>query len=404
MSLPPLSPEHLVKPHRFELRLSVMYAAIFVSFGIHLPYFPLWLESVGFDARQIGIILSAPMFLRVVTTPFITAMADEAKDRANVIVLLLLSSLLLSLGYFLKPSFLMVLATSVLLAVAWTPQSPLTDSLALSGVRRFGSIYARMRIWGSLSFLFANLAGGLVLARTGAGAVPTMISLGILLGLAASLGAPRLGRPRLPSPLSAVDMQDAGPRLLNAHFLLFIAGAGIIIGSHGFMYGFASIYWKTIGLSDGVVGLLWSWAVLAEVLMFMVFDRLFSTVPALMILRIAGVCAIVRWIAYPLIAPLGLGVAGFVGVQTLHAFSTALILLGLQKVIAETVAEERTGAAQGLAYFSSNFFMAVVTLASGPLYQHFGVGGFYTMVAVAVAGMVLLWLAGRSAPERAGGR
>lgn len=400
MSLPPLSPEHLVKPQRFELRVSLMFAAIFVPMGIHLPYFPLWLEGVGFDAGQIAIILSAPMFLRVVTTPFITAMADEAKDRANMILLLLASSLLLSLGYFLKPTFLVVLATSVLLAVAWTPQSPLTDSLALSGVRRFGSIYARMRIWGSLSFLFANLAGGLLLAWTGAGAVPMLISGGLLLGLAASLAAPRLGRPRLPSPLSAVDMQDAGPRLFNSYFLLFIAGAGTIVASHGFMYGFVSIYWKAVGISDGIVGLLWSWAVVAEVVMFMVFNRMFSRLPALTIMWIAGIGAVVRWIAYPLIEPLGLGVPGFFAVQTLHAFSTALILLGLQKVIAETVPEERTGAAQGMAYFSSNFFMAVVTLASGPLYDRFGVEGLYAMVGVAVVGLLLIWVAGRSAPER----
>lgn len=404
MSLPPLPPEQLVKPPRFELRLSLMYAAIFLPMGIHLPYFPVWLESVGFDASQIAIILSAPMFLRVVTTPFITAMADEAKDRANVIVMLLASSLLISLGYFLKPTFLVVLATSVLLAVAWTPQSPLTDSLALSGVRRFGSIYARMRIWGSLSFLFANLAGGLLLAQTGAGAVPVMMSAGLVLGLAASLAAPRLGRPRLPSPLSAVDIQEAGPRLFNAYFLLFIFGAGIIISSHGFMYGFVSIYWKEIGISDGTIGLLWAWAVVAEVGMFIVFNRMFAGLPAPRIMRIAGIGAMVRWLAYPLIAPLGLGVPGFFGVQTLHAVSTALILLGLQKVIAETVAEERTGAAQGMAFFSSNFFMAVVTLASGPLYDRFGVEGFHAMVAVAAVGLVLIWLAGRSAPERRLGR
>ena len=52
MSLPPLSPEQLVKPQRFELRLSLIFAAIFVPIGIHLPYFPLWLEDNGFDASR----------------------------------------------------------------------------------------------------------------------------------------------------------------------------------------------------------------------------------------------------------------------------------------------------------------------------------------------------------------
>lgn len=404
MLLPPLSPEQLVKPQSFELRLSLIYAAIFVPLGVHLPYFPLWLEDNGFDAQQIAVILSAPMFLRVVTTPFITAMADEARDRANVLILLLASTLLISGGYFLKPTYLVVLAVSLVLTVAWTPQSPLADSLALSGVRRFGSAYAGMRIWGSISFLCANLGGGFILSFTGAGAVPAIITIGLIVAFAASLLAPRLGRPRRASPLSAAEIQDSAPRLVNRYFLLFIGGAGVIAASHGFMYSFVSIYWKSIGLSDTVVGILWAWAVVAEVAMFVVFTRLFSHMSASKILTIAGVGAIVRWIAFPLIWPLGLGIPGFFAVQSLHALSTALILLGLQKLIADTVAEERTGAAQGMAFFANGFSMATVTLVSGPLYERFGVNGFLPMIPVAMVGMALVLLASRSAPERRLGR
>ena len=112
----------------------------------------------------------------------------------------------------------------------------------------------------------------------------------------------------------------------------------------------------------------------------------------------------VRWIAFPLIWPLGLGVPGFFAVQTLHALSTALILLGVQKLIADTVAEERTGAAQGLAFFANGFSMAAVTLASGPLYEASASNGFFVMVGVAALGLLLIALASRSAPERRLGR
>ncbi|RVB68122.1 MFS transporter, partial [Mesorhizobium sp. M7A.F.Ca.CA.002.03.2.1] len=75
MSLPQLSPEQLVKPRHFELRMSLMFATLFVPLGTHLPYFPLWLQAKGFHAEQIAVILAAPMFLRVVTTPLLTALA-----------------------------------------------------------------------------------------------------------------------------------------------------------------------------------------------------------------------------------------------------------------------------------------------------------------------------------------
>ena len=93
MPLPPLSPEQLVRPRHFEARIALIFASLFVSTGINLPYFPLWLEANGFDAERIAVILAAPMFLRVVTTPFLTAYADRASDRANVLLVLVAAAL-----------------------------------------------------------------------------------------------------------------------------------------------------------------------------------------------------------------------------------------------------------------------------------------------------------------------
>jgi PPP family 3-phenylpropionic acid transporter len=401
MPLAPLSPEQLVKPARFDLRIALIFSAIFIGMGVHLPYFPLWLEAKGFDAEQIAVVLSAPMFLRVFTTPLITAYADRAGDRANVLIMMAALSLVLSIAYFFASSFTAVLFISLLLAVAWTPHSPLADSLALSGVRRFGSNYANMRIWGSLSFLAANFFGGIILYWSSASSIPVMITFGIAASLAFSLLAPRMGKPRRASPLSASALHEAGPSLFDRYFLLCVAGGGIINGSHGFLYAFGSIYWQSLGVNESIVGALWSAAVVAEVCMFLVFTRLFGGLSSATILGIGGLGAVLRWLAFPLIWPTGGGIAGFFAVQALHAISTGLFLLGLQKLIAERISEERTGAAQGVAFFANGMAMAVVTLASGALYQAIGANGFYIMAAVAAAGLVLIWMAWYSAPESA---
>jgi len=298
----------------------------------------------------------------------------------------------------------MVLAVSLALTIVWTPHSPIADSLALSGVRRFGSNYTSMRKWGSISYLCANVAGGFILAATGPQAVPVIIFVALSAQLGAGLLAPRLGRPRRASPLSATDIQQSAPKLLNPYFLYFSIGVGTITASHAFLYGFVSIYWKSIGISDSVVGLLWAWGVVSEVCMFVIFTRVFGSFSVVSIMAIAGIGSVVRWVAFPLIWPLGLGIPGFFGVQTLHAVSVAMVLIGLQKMIGETVSEERTGAAQGIAYFSNGFFMAVATLASGPLYDRFGVDGFFAMIPIALIGLTLIGFAARSAPQRRIGR
>jgi PPP family 3-phenylpropionic acid transporter len=400
MSLPPLSPEQKIKPRWFEFRLAAMFFTLLIPGGTYIPYFPLWLEKHGFGPEQIAVILAGPMFLRVVTTPVFTALADRAKDRANVYVALVAASVLVSAGYFLPPTYGLVLAVSLLLAAVWTPHSPIADSLALSGVRRFDANYTAMRVWGSISYLLSNLAGGFLLAVFSVEAVPAIVFVAFCLTLFVGLFAPRLGRPRRPSPLSATEMQEKAPRLLSGYFLYFALGTGLIIASHSFINSFASIYWRSIGIGDSTIGMLWAFAVIAEVCMFFAFNRVFGATPVVVLIAVAALAGALRWLVFPLVWPLGLGVPGFFAVQALHALSTALVLIGLQKMIGETISDGQTGAAQGIAYFSNFFFTAVATLASGPLYAHFGFDGGWAMVPVALAGLALTLLAARSAPQR----
>ncbi|QDZ01932.1 MFS transporter [Nitratireductor mangrovi] len=388
------------RPAHFELRMGVLFAAIFVPMGIHLPYFPLWLEAQALSAPEIALILSAPMFVRVAAIPIVSTLADRAHDRIHVMIGLGIASLCVVLGYFLTAGAAAILAVSIVLAIVWSPTSTLADSLATSGVRRFGSDYARMRVWGSISFLLANLGGGFILARVAADAVIWLLAAGMVLVVAAAIVAPRLGRPRRPSQLSASELPGAGRVLSNPYFLFIAAGCGLVTASHGLLYAFASIYWKSLGIGAEMVGLLWGWSVIAEVMLFAAFRPVFGSLSAPLVLTIAATIAVLRWLAMPFIWPTGLGLAGFFAIQTLHAFSVGLTMLGLQKMIAEVVPEERMGSAQGSAAFISGAGLAMITLLSGPLYDAFAVDGFLFMAAAAAVAILCALLAWRSAPER----
>lgn len=393
---------YAIKPRGYELRVSLLFTAVFLSTGVHLPYFPLWLEYSGFRPAEIAVILSAPMFLRVATTPVITAYADRARDRVNVLVFCSIAALLLSFGYLLPPSYVLVLAVSLALAVFWSPQAILADSLALSGVRRYGSDYSRMRLWGSAAFLAANVAGGQVLGLTGVGAVPVLICVGMALALAVSLAAPRLGRPRVASPLSADAMKRGGAStFLDRRFVLFLTGVGLINGSHGLLYAFGSIHWKALGIGETMIGLLWAWGVCAEVAMFVVFTRIFGRISPQRLMIMAAGAAVVRWTAFTVWDGSAIGIAAFFLLQTLHAMSIGFVLIGVQKMIADRVDEAYLNSAQGAVFFANGGAMAAITLVSGPIYATFGASGFHAMSVVAAAGAVLVWLSARQ-PQRPG--
>lgn len=389
MADPAPSPGQFVKPRFFETRVSLLYASIFVPVGFHLPYFPLWLENHGLNAEEIALVLSLPLFLRLVTTPVITALADKLPERANVLIAMVALTAAMALGYLLPPTYAFVLALSVAIQIVWTPHAPLTDSLALSGVRRFGCNYAGMRKWGSASFVLANLAGGVIVGHWGADAVPVIIVGGLLGTFIVSLGAPRLGRPRRASPLSAAAMRDA-PGLFTRSFVVIIAAAGVINSSHGLLFSFGTIYWRGAGIGETTIGFLWAFMVLCEIALLVASHRFFGNLSPQRLLAMAGFAAMLRWALFPLIDMAGAGVAGFFVVQALHGFSTGFLLVGVPKMLAETVGEERLGAAQGAVFFANGLALALVMFASGWIYSALGMDGFYVMSGVAMAGTALL--------------
>ena len=90
-------------------------------------------------------------------------------------------------------------------------------------------------------------------------------------------------------------------------------------------------------------------------------------------LALGGVAAIVRWLLFP--ARAGLPRLRCV-LQGLHAFTFGAVYIGNQHAIARAVPEELTASAQGVFAMVVGLFMALATLAAGPLYETFGGNAF----------------------------
>ncbi len=74
---------------------------------------------------------------------------------------------------------------------------------------------------------------------------------------------------------------------------------------------------------------------------------------------------------------------------------------GMQNMLVQRVPEEQEVSAQGLYFFYTGVFSAILTFASGYFYTWFGVHGFYSMSVVALIGCSSAFTAGIQ-PQRAG--
>ena len=389
---------HQTAPVAFGARIALSYSTVFFNVGLYLPYFPLWLKGQGLTATQISVVLSLPLIVRVISSGQITSIADRARDRANVAIVLYTASALTAAAYLFIGGFWPIFVVTVLYAIVFQPIVPVLDSLTLSGVRRFGADYGRIRLWGSLVFILANLGGGAVLAGYDAETVLMVLVASLFVGAALAPLLPRIGRPRNAMTPTGLAESTTWRLLSNRRFLLVMLAGGILQASHALVYGFGSIYWEALGYSGGVIGALWAVGVVAEIILFQFSRAVFRRVGPMTLIAIGGAGAVLRWSLMPLVPSL----AGFFVLQSLHGLSFGAVHLGMMQFMADSVSEERMGAAQGASFVLGGLVMAISVFSSGPIYAALGVGGFLIMAAASAVALALLFLGSRVQPHRRG--
>ncbi len=394
--------------------MSLVFAGNFVTLGIFFPFFPVWLGHQGLDGEEIGLILAVQIGLRVLVCPPLLRRADRSSERAHLLIATGCASFAAANLYFLVDGFTQILVATLVLAAVWCPAIPLSDAIALSGVRRLGSDYGRSRLWGSLAFIAANVAGGVLLGHIGDGGFPLILSVTFLVAAAATLLAPRMGCPlrASPLPLSASQEPWLPQRGLTSRLrhlapapdlrklLPVLLAIALIQASHALLNGFASLEWTRLEYSSAEIGCFWAIGVLAEVVLFRLAARPLRRFGVRAFLIAAALTASARWT----LLAFDLGLFGFALLQASHAMTFAATHVALQSLIGSSVAENRFGAAQGLSFALQTLLMATATFGGGLLYDAFAASAFYAMAGMALAALALLLVAPQPQSIGSGGK
>jgi PPP family 3-phenylpropionic acid transporter len=370
----------------FSIKLSFFFGALFVVYGIQLPYFPVWLDHRGLTPAEIGLVSSAPLFLRVFIGPAAAFLADRSGDHRRAVLMASLAAfaavaaLTHSVGL---PAILLL--TAVFLAGVQTG-GPIGEAIALAGVRDWGVDYGRMRLWGSLSFILATAAGGAFLGQLGATSVIWML-LASTFGLVAAawlLPVPSPDRMQEGTSRRPLTFSEVARVAGSGAFLLFLISAGMIQASHAVFYGFGVLHWQTQGIAGSTISLLWSTSIIAEIALFAFAGRFLATVGPLGLILAGGAAAVVRWTAMALNPPVAL----LLPLQVLHALTFGATHLGAMQYIQRAIPHEQAGTAQALlAAATGGIGMGAAMLLAGILYGPYGSLSYLAMAAIAGVGL-----------------
>jgi MFS transporter, PPP family, 3-phenylpropionic acid transporter len=382
----------------FSARLAVFYAALFVVIGSSMAYLPSWFTSKSFTPAEIGWIVAAPTLLRLALTPAIGFFADRTGGHARFIVLLsaiAAAALLLVAG---RSSFWAILVLNSVVQLSLQAMMPLVETIAMRGVRYGGLDYGRMRLWGSLSFVVATYACGLLVERLGIGAVVWFLLFGVTGTLIAGILLPRGSGALQAGAEDGTRIAGASARadflamlrlLASPAILWFLLASGAVQAAHALFYTFGVLHWRSLGLSSAWIGSLWAISIAVEVLLFSVSGAVIRRVGVWNLVTLGALASVIRWTAMAFDP----GLPWLVLLQLLHAATFAGTHIGAMHFIRENVPEAQAGMAQALnVTLTTGLMMGLAQVLAGQTYERFGALSYLGMAAVAGVGLaVSVW-------------
>lgn len=387
-----------------KTRLSFVYFAIFSFVGVHMPFWPVWLQSRGIDAVGIAALTALSFALKIVVTPLVSRHVDATGRKREAVIWLSFGLLVgCSLFHFTR-GFMQIFVLTTMAFAFWSPIMALAESITTVAAKAERLDYGHIRLWGSISFMIVASCSGRLLQAFGEPVLlGAIVAAAALLWLAAIAlpGSATPSRPQAPRRTAPAAPASNGAFFQCRWFVAFLTAATLIQGSHAAYYAFSSIHWRSLGLSDQTVGLLWGVSLVAEVAFFALGRSVVDRLGAVNVILLGGLAAAVRWAV--------IGATGNVALlalaQLLHALSFGASHFAAIRIISEKVDDSLSASAQGL-YSASvmGLGMGVFVLLSGPLYGSLGDAAFFLMSLVALLGTAAMAAARRlkMAPITAG--
>lgn len=275
-----------VQPHG---RLAVWYFWYFAFIGAFLPYFALYLQSIGLSAGRIAVLMSLGQLMRLLSPLLWSWLADRGGRRVRLVIGSTAAALASFCVLFLTEDFVGLFIGMAILHFFWSASLPLVEALTLGHLAAHPERYGRIRLWGSVGFIAAVMGVGLLLDAAPI-ASQLWVSWALLLG----------------TLLSALTLREvkghadlvAGPivAVLRQRKVVFLLFAGLLMtAAHGALYVFYSIHLVANGYGKTLVGVLWTLGVVAEIVIFLLMPRISLRISMRRILLACFALAVLRF-------------------------------------------------------------------------------------------------------------
>ena len=163
-------------------RLSGFYFFYFASLGALIPYWSLYLQSLGFGAVEIGELTAVILATKIVAPNIWGWIADHTGRHMAVVRISSLFAAIMFTGVFIQQSYWWLVAVMVSFSFFWNAALPQFEVTTLNALGDETQGYSKIRLWGSIGFIITVVALGPLIEKTGADRLPLTVLL-LLVGI-----------------------------------------------------------------------------------------------------------------------------------------------------------------------------------------------------------------------------
>lgn len=383
------------------VRLAGFYFFYFAFLGTLVPYWSLYLKSLGFGPELIGVLMGMLHVTRILAPSLWGWLADISGRRMFIVRLGSLCAWICFGMVFWAEQALYVALVTLGFSFFWNAILPQFEVVTLRHLGTEKHRYSRIRVWGSVGFVVAVTAVGWLLQEQG-----IRVLLLVLLALLVLIWLNALLVTQRPEPVASGAQGGSGQLwavLRTPQVMAFFGVCFLVQFSHGPYYSFFSPMLEVLGYNRGAIGVFWSLGVLAEIVLFIWMPRLLSRWSYRQVMLVSLWLSVLRWVVTALLPD---HLVSMVLVQLLHAASFGamhIVGIGLVQHYFPPLTQGR-----GQALFSSLGFGAggfSGSVAAGMIWeQGGGLAAFLVAAASCVVAIVLtmVWIHPEKAQQNGG--
>jgi len=366
-------------------RLAAYGAAYFFAAGAFMSYWPVWLRDRGVTDSEIGTLFMTRQMVSVVSVLGMGLLAHRLGRLRGMLLALAVAAIVMMGAYQLSYTFVALLLVGVVWGCVWSPTLALYDGVLVNEAKARGFVYGNLRVVGSIAFIAGTLICGVSVDNFGPPSVIYVGWSGIVCLLPLALLLPR-GEAHLRdtgrhAPFGLLDLFRSKP------FMLFMIGAGFCQSSHAVLYSFGTLTWRSAGLDDVTISLLWGESVAVEILMMMGSGWLMKRVGVTGLIGLGLGAGLIRWTGMAFTTAL----PALILLQALHAFTFAACHLGAMAFIQRALPSTGTALGQSIYYaLGTGATQAVIYQFAGLLYARYGQHAFLGMTVISAIGLAAI--------------